>query len=62
MKKTYTVREVEAVYTHGYHVSETRREYAVTIEPYGIMIYTAPTRERAEAWLADKLAREEAAQ
>lgn len=54
MEKSYEVREVTAVVTHGYKVSETKKQWGVFVEPYGINTYICDTKEQAEQWVKNK--------
>lgn len=37
-----------------YKVSETRKQWGVFVEPYGINTYICGTKEQAEQWVKDK--------
>ena len=54
MTKTYEVRKITGVITHGYKVSNTRKQYGVFIMPYGINTYICDTKEEAEQWIKRK--------
>lgn len=54
MKKWYEVREVQGIYTHGYKVSETKKEFGVFVMPYNINTFICSTREKAEQWIKNK--------
>ena len=54
MAKTYEVREITGIVTHGYKVSDARKQYGVFIMPYGINTYICDTKEEAEQWIKRK--------
>ena len=57
MGRRYEVRETTAVYTFGYKVSETRKQFGVFVKPYDINTYICDTREQAEQWIKNKEAK-----
>lgn len=54
MTKTYEAREITGVVTHGYKVSDARKQYGVFIMPYRINTYICDTKEEAEQWIKRK--------
>ena len=54
MKKTYEVKEITGVVTHGYKVSNTIEQYGVFVMPYGINTCICDTKEEAEQWIKRK--------